>query len=48
MHYATFDGDENQRNFRQGGEQAAEGQKGYAGKHPLGAGADMRHSRPRD
>ena len=47
MHYATSDGDGNKKGFRQGGEQAAGGQNGYAGKHPVGTRADMRHSRPR-
>ena len=41
MHYTTSDRGGNQRNFRQSGEQTAERQKGYAGKHPTGAGADM-------
>ena len=46
MHYATSDGDGNKKGFRQGGEQANGGQNGDAGKHPVGTGADMRHSRP--
>ena len=42
MHCATSDGDGNKKGFRQGGEQAAGGQNGYAGKHPVGTRADDR------
>ena len=47
MHYATSDGDGNKKGFRQGGEQVVGGETGYAGKHSVGTGTDMRHSRPR-
>lgn len=47
MRYATSDVDGNKKGFRQGGEQITKRQNGYAGKHSVSTGADMRHSRPR-